>query len=201
MELYYSPASPYARKVRMCVLELGLEAQVELLPAVGTPMEPGTMPVSQNPLGKIPCLTRPEGPALYDSRVIVRYLNDRASGTLYPAAPRLWETLTLEATAEGILDAALQMVYERRMRDEKIVSEDWIEAQWGKVDRSLGAIEARWMSHLSGPMDMAHIGLGAALGYLDFRLDARNWRASNPNLAKWFKGFSERASFQETMPE
>ena len=200
MELYFSPASPYARKVRMCILELGLADQVTETAAVGTPLSPGSLPISQNPLGKIPCLTRTDGPAIYDSRVIQRYLNDRANGSLYPEAPRLWETLTLEATAESILDAAIQMVYERRMRDEKIVSEDWIEAQWTKIDRTLEAIEARWMSHLAGPLDMGQIGMAAALGYLDFRLDARGWRNKTPNLAKWFDAYAKRASFQETMP-
>jgi glutathione S-transferase len=200
MELYSADASPYARKVRICIHELGLVDQVREIGAAGTPMAPGTMPVSQNPLGKIPCLTRTDGVALYDSRVITQYLNNRAGGNLYPDAPRLWETLTLEATADGIMDAALLMVYERRVRDETIVFEDWIEGQWTKVVRSLGAIEARWMSHLAGPMDAAHIGLAAALGYLDFRLDDRNWRASHANLANWFSDFSERTSFKDTSP-
>jgi glutathione S-transferase len=200
MELFFSSASPYARKIRMFVLELGLTDEIREVAVAGTPMAIGTMPVTQNPLGKLPCLTREDGPAVYDSRVISQYLNSYAGGRLYPASPRLWETLTLEATAEGILDAALAMVYERRMRDEAIVFEAWIEGQWAKIERSLDAIESRWMSHLAGPLDAAHIGLAAALGYLDFRLDDRSWRASRANLADWFKEFGGRESFKETMP-
>ena len=85
----------------------------------GTPVAPGTMPVTRNPLGKIPVLEREDGPALYDSRVICRYLDDLAGGGLYPEKPRLWETLTLEATGDGMMEAAVLMVYEERTRPEE----------------------------------------------------------------------------------
>jgi glutathione S-transferase len=111
MKLYHSPTSPYVRKVTVLILEAGIEG-VERVSAAGTPIDPGTLPVDRNPLGKVPALDRADGPTLYDSRVICRYLDARFGAGFYPPAPRLWDTLTLEATADGILDAALLMVYE-----------------------------------------------------------------------------------------
>lgn len=200
LRLYYSPTSPYARKVMVMLHETGLLGGVEIVPASGTPLAPGTMPVSRNPLGKIPALERPEGPALYDSRVICRYLSDRAGGALYPPAPGLWDTLTLEATGDGILDAALAMVYEARLRPEEIRFDPWVEGQWTKIARALDALEERWMAHLAGPTDIGGIAVGCALGYLDFRLDARGWRDGRPGLADWAARFGERESMKATVP-
>ncbi len=199
MKLYFSPTSPYVRKVAVLIHEAGIEG-VERVPAAGTPVDPGTMPVDRNPLGKVPALDRPDGPTLYDSRVICRYLDTRFDAGFYPAPPRLWDTLTLEATADGILDAAVLMVYEIRLRPEGIRHEPWIEAQWAKVDRALDAVESRWMPHLSEPIDMAQIALGCALGYLDFRHDARNWRAGRAHLAAWESAFAQRPSMVATRP-
>jgi glutathione S-transferase len=158
------------------------------------------MPVTRNPLGKIPVLEREDGPALYDSRVICRYLDDLAGGGLYPAKPRLWETLTLEATGDGIMEAALLMVYEDRTRPEERRFGGWVEGQWAKIDRALDAVEARWMAHLAGPPDASHIAVGCALGYLDFRLAARDWRPGRPALAAWEARFAARPSMQATRP-
>jgi glutathione S-transferase len=180
--------------------ETDLLDRVEIVAATGTAVAPGTMPLAINPLGKVPTLERRDGPALYDSRVISRYLDDLAGGTLYPAKPRLWETLTLEATADGVTEAAVLMVYEGRLRPENLHFPPWIEGQWAKVARSLDAIEARWMSHLAAPLDAAQIALACALGYLDFRLDARAWRDGRPALAAWYARFSERPSMQATGP-
>lgn len=200
MKLYHSPTSPYVRKVLVLMAETGQSDAVELVPATGTPVDPGSMPLAQNPLGKIPALERPEGPALYDSRVICRYLDDRAGGRMYPPAPRLWDSLTLEATADGILDAAILMVYEWRVRPEDKRHDPWVEGQWTKVARALDTIEARWMSHLNGPLDIGQIAVGCALGYLDFRHDARDWRNGRPALAAWEKAFAARPSMAATVP-
>ncbi|WP_102225958.1 glutathione S-transferase [Acidimangrovimonas sediminis] len=200
MKLYHSPTSPYVRKVMVVLKETGQEGDVTLVPAAGTPIDPGTMPVAQNPLGKIPALERGDGPTLYDSRVICRFLDDRAGAGLYPAAPRLWDTLTLEATADGMLDAAILMVYEGRTRPPELHHAPWVEGQWAKIDRALDAIEARWMSHLHGALDMGQIAVGCALGYLDFRLDARGWREGRDQLAAWYSGILARPSMAATMP-
>lgn len=200
MKLYHSPASPFVRKVMMVLHVTGLIDQVEIVPAKGTAIDPGTMPVAQNPLGKIPALTREDGPAIYDSRVICRYLDEITQAGLYPEGPGLWDVLTIEATADGILDAAVLMVYEGRVRPEEIRYAPWVEAQWGKVSRALAAIEARWMSHLQGPDSMAQIAVAAALGYVDFRHPDRDWRCACPALAAWYETYAQRPEMQATIP-
>ena len=200
MKLYHSPTTPFGRKVLVLILETGIGAQVEVVAASGTPMASGSIPIGLNPLGKIPALERDDGGVLYDSRVICRYLDDLAGAGLYGPAPKLWDVLVLEATADGMLDAAILMVYEVRLRPEDRRFPDWVEGQWAKVARALDAIEERWAAHLAGPLDMGQIALGCALGYLDFRHGERDWRAGRPMLAAWNAGFVKRPSMQATVP-
>lgn len=200
LRLHDSPTSPFVRIVAVALRETGLEAETERVAASGTPLDPGSLPLAQNPLGKVPTLERADGPALYDSRVICRYLDHLGGGRLYPAPPRLWETLTLEATGHGIAEAALLMIYEVRLRPEGARSRGWVEGQWDKVARGLDAIEARWMSHLAGPLDMAQIAVACALGYLDFRHGARVWREGRPALSGWEARFAERPAMVATRP-
>jgi len=150
-------------------------------------------------LGKIPALIRDEGPTIYDSRVICRFLDDRAQSNLYPQG-RLWETLTLEATADGIMEAAILMLYEHKLRPAEAVLDSWVDAQWDKIARAVHALNARWISHLRGPLDMGQIAVGCALAYLDFRHDARGWRKGNDALDDWFALFAQRDSMQATQP-
>ena len=201
MRLYYSPTSPYVRKVMVLLHETGQLDAVETVARSGNPVDPGTAPLEANPLGKVPALERPDGPALYDSRVICRYLDDRAGAGLYPAGARQWDTLTVEATGDGILDAALLMVYEARIRPEELRYSPWVEGQWAKVERALDTLQTRWMAHLEGPLDAGQIAVGCALGYLDFRHGARAWRAGRPKLAAWFDGFAARPSMMATSPK
>ncbi len=200
MQLFHSPASPFVRKVVVTLHETGQTGDVEFLAVATTPVNSAPEILAHNPTGKIPALTRPDGPALYDSRVICRYLDARAGGKLYPES-RIWDTLTLEATADAIMDAAVLMIYERRIRPVEKQSDDWIEAQWGKVSRAIGAVNTRWMSHLNGPLDMGQISIGCALGYLDFRHEARDWRIGNDALAKWDETFALRPAMQATKPD
>lgn len=200
MRLFYSPTSPYARKIVILLAEARQSDAVELVLASGTPIDTGTAPLAQNPLGKIPVLEREGGPALYDSRVITRYLDDHFQAGLYPQGERLWETLTLEATADGMLDAAILMVYETRVRPEDKRFEAWTEGQWGKIERALDALESRWISHLYGPLDMGQIAIGCALGYIDFRHGARDWRSERPLLAAWEAVFAARDSMKASAP-
>jgi glutathione S-transferase len=176
MKLLASDASPYARKVRVVLLE-----------------------TEQSDVEVVDTKTNPMGPALYDSRVISRFLNARADGALYPDA-RLWETLTLEATGDAIMDAAIGIVYEQRLRPAELHWPAWFDAQWGKVERALDALGARWMSHLHGPVDAGHIAVGCALGYLDLRHADRNWRAGRDVLAAWEKDFAARPAMLQTKP-
>jgi glutathione S-transferase len=204
MRLYHSPTSPYVRKVMILLHETGLLDRVELVSAAGTPLDPGTLPVDHNPLGKVPVLETAEG-AIFDSRVICRYLDDLAQAGAYPADAGIWRTLTLEALADGILDAALLMVYETRLRPEDMRFAPWSEAQATKIVRALDALETDWVGHLTaardGCPDMGAMAVGAALGYLDFRLPALDWRVGHPQLAAWGAMFAMRVSMQVTVPK
>ncbi|MGL5010915.1 MAG: glutathione S-transferase [Paracoccaceae bacterium] len=203
MRLYHSVTSPFVRKVMILLHETGLADRVELISARGSPLEPGTMPVDHNPLGKVPVLETVDG-VLFDSRVICRYLDDLAQAGAYPRGADIWRTLTLEALADGIMDAAVLTVYEMRLRPEDMRFSPWVEAQATKITRALDALEADWIPHLTevreGCPDMGAIAVGAALGYVDFRLGHLEWRADHPDLAAWEAGFSQRASMAASVP-
>ncbi|MEM9426233.1 MAG: glutathione S-transferase family protein [Pseudomonadota bacterium] len=198
MELYTNPASPFCRKVHVLLLETGQQGDVTEIAAVGHPTDTGTMPKDVNPIGKIPVLVRDDGPALFDSRVICRFLDARAGGRLYPDGG--WDILTLESIGDGICDAAVLMVYEGRSRPDAARYAPWVEGQWSKVTRSLDALEARWMSLLQAPLNIGQIAVACALAYLDFRHEDRDWRKDHPELAAWHSGFAERPSMQKTAP-
>lgn len=201
MQLLMSPASPFVRKVRVLLRETGQIAGVEERPVVTVPFDTPPALASANPVGKIPALIRDDGPAIHDSRVICRYLDAQHHGhSLYPAA-RLWEILTLEATADGIMEAAVAMVYEARFRAPDQQSPEWVAAQWAKAERSIAAIESRWMPLLRGPLNMAQIAVACALAYVDFRHDARDWKGAHPALADWAEAFGARPSMVETRPQ
>ncbi|GGE51907.1 glutathione S-transferase [Actibacterium pelagium] len=200
MQLFYAVTSPFVRKVMVVLAETGQTSDVEILPVYGTPVDPGDLPLDKNPLGKLPTLLLEDGRAIYDSRVITRYLDERAGAGLYPQAPKLWDSLTLEATGDGILDSALLMVYEDRLRDPQHRSADIIEGYWGKIERALALLSQQWMTHLNGPLDIGQIAAGCALGYIDFRLPDRDWRPDNPKLADWYETFSRRDSMLSSVP-
>ncbi|MCC1480905.1 glutathione S-transferase [Roseibaca sp. Y0-43] len=200
MTLYHSATSPYVRKVMVLAHEAGLLDRIALVPASGTPLDPGTVPVGANPLGKVPVLTRPDGGALYDSRVICRYLDALAGHRFYPTGARQWDCLTLEATADGMLDAALLMVYESRLRPDAMQMPQIVEGHWSKIARSLATLEERWMAYLAGPLCMGQIALACALGYLDLRHGARGWRDMAPQLGAWQAKMDARDAMIATAP-
>jgi glutathione S-transferase len=197
MKLLISPSSPFVRKARVLVRELGLADAITEQEVATTAFNSDANVIAANPLGKIPALIRDDAPTIYDSRVITRFLNDTNDGPFYPDA-RIWETLTLEATADGIMETAVSMAYEVRLRPEAEQSADWVEAQWQKASRGIAAVNDRWMSHLSGPLDMSHIAIACALSYVDLRHDVRNWRDGNDALATWHADFAQRDSMQAT---
>lgn len=197
MKLHYAPTSPFVRKIMVQLHETGHLDQVELLSVHTTPVAPSAEVRASNPLAKIPALERGDGPALYDSRVICAYLDERFDTGLYAAG---WDTKVLEATGDGIMDAAILMTYERRLRPEAQQSEDWFQAQKGKTLGACAALNARWMSHLQGPLDMGQIAVACALAYLDFRHGDLGWRHGNEALADWFQAFESRDSMQATRP-
>ncbi|KEJ90759.1 glutathione S-transferase [Sulfitobacter donghicola] len=200
MKLYYAPTSPYVRKIMILVKETGQEADVELINVATTPLAADPKLLAANPLAKIPALERPDGPTLYDSRVIAAYLDARGGDQLYPSGARRWDTLTLEATADGIMEAAVLMTYEARLRPEEKQMPEWVEGQWSKIERAIATLNTRWMSNLQGPLDMGQIGVACALAYVDFRHGSREWRRGNDGLAAWFKEFESRESMVKTAP-
>lgn len=200
MKLFTSPTTPFGRKAAVVVLEAQLGDRVETVFVAGNAVDPGTMPIDVNPLGKIPALLCDDGRTLYDSRVICRYLAEIARPDLYPLGAALWDSLILEATADGIMDAGVLMVYEARIRPPELRYSPWVEGQWAKVDRTLDLVELRWTHHLTGTLDIGQIALGCACGHLDLRHANRNWRQGRPKLAGWWEGFAERPAMQATKP-
>jgi len=198
LRLLSSPASPFVRKVRVLLHETD-QTDVEVTDVSAHPLGGEASLNATAPLGKIPALERDSGPTMFDSRVICRFLDHRARAGLYPE-DRIWETLTLEALADGIMDAAVISVYEKRARPEEMWHQPWLDAQWTKVTRGLDALERQWMSHLHGPLDIGQIAVGCALSYLDFRHDEKDWRAGRDSLAAWHKAFAERPSMLATAP-
>ena len=204
MKLFYARPSPFVRKVMVLLEEAGQTGAVELVDGFGAPTAPNADVLAANPIGKIPCLVRDEGPAIYDSRVITRYLDAQFGAGLYPAGDAVWSTLTLEAHADGMLDAGILCVYEVRCRDENDRSAAWVEAQRAKIESGLNAVEANWMEHLSGPLDMGQVGVGCVLDYMDFRAEMggfADWRSGRPNLTAWASDFLERPAMVATRPE
>lgn len=199
MQLLMAPASPFVRKVRVVLRETDQLGAVTEVNVSTSPIASDPVVVAANPTGKIPALIRDDGPAIYDSRVITRYLDARAKANLYPVNA-IWEVLTLEATADAIMDAAVLLIYEVRFRPTEMQSGDWMTGQWAKVTRGLDALEGRWLSHLAGPLHMGQIGTGCALGYLDFRHETYDWRADQPGLAAWYAVFRQRPSMIDTAP-
>ena len=200
MKLITAPASPFVRKVRVLLRETDQLKDVEEVIITTSPIDVNPQAQAGNPMGRIPSLIRPDGPALYDSNVITRYLDDRANAGLYPA-DTLWDVLVLEATSDGIMDSAVAMSYETRLRPAEKVSDDWVNAHWAKVMGGITAIQNQWMPLLNAPLNMGQISLACALGYLDLRHDARNWRQGHDTVANWFAEFAKRDSMKATRVE
>jgi glutathione S-transferase len=171
--------------------ELGLTDLIELLPANAHPVTRDKKLVANNPLGKVPTFITDDGQALFDSRVICEYLNALGHGRLLPAegAPR-WEALTLQALGDGIMDAAILIVYEARHRPAEIHHKPWLDYQRGKIERAL----ARLALALPDPreVNVGTIATACMLGYLDWRKQV-DWRSTTPALIDWLISFRAAA--------
>ena len=203
MKLLGAVSSPYVRKVRIVMAEKKLEYQF-LLEDVWAA---DTRIVESNPLGKVPCLLMETGEALYDSRVIVEYLDTLSPvGKLIPPSGReRTEVKVWEALADGLLDAAIAARLEAHWagRTEEQRSQVWIDRQLGKVHDSLSAMsrglgDKPWCA--GNHLTLADIAVGCALGYLDFRFPNIGWRNDFPLLDKLQEKLMQRPSFQETLP-
>ena len=203
MKLIGAITSPYVRKVRVVMAEKKLDYQF-VQEDVWTSQ---TNIHESNPLGKVPCLVMEGGEAVFDSRVIVEYLDTLSPvGKLIPSQGReRAEVKTWEALADGVLDAAilarLEATWPHRTAEQR--SPAWIERQQFKIDRSIksmsqGLGEKPYCSgiHLS----LSDISVGCALGYLDFRFPQIDWRTPYPNLLKLYDKLSLRPSFQDSRP-
>ena len=191
LKLFYSDRSPYVRKVMVTLHEINLLENVEIVGVRTNPLGVVEDLVDVSPLGKIPTLVLPDGTTIFDSRVICSYLNSIGKSDLYLAQENLkWSIKTAEANFDGILDAALLMVYEHRYRQDIYQSAEWLENLWKKIERTLDFYNNSSSKILSGSLNMGQISLGCALGYLDYRHNNRNWRAKNQNLRDWFAEFS-----------
>jgi len=201
MKLLSSTASPYTRKVRIVLAEKKIECELEPVD-VNPPQNPVN---THNPLGKIPTLILDDGSALYDSRVIVEFLDGKSPiSRLIPeelrdrVAVRRWEAL-----ADGVLDAGLLVRYES-LRDQKEQSKGWTDKQIGRMQRGMALMAAelgeRSWCHAER-YSLADIAVGCCLGWLDFRKPGGvNWLADYPGLAKHYEKLMARPAFADTKP-
>ncbi|MEO5661375.1 MAG: glutathione S-transferase N-terminal domain-containing protein [Polaromonas sp.] len=203
MKLIGSATSPYVRKVRIVMAEKKLDYQfvLEDVWAVNSPMS------ESNPLGKVPCLVMEAGEAVFDSRVIVEYLDTMSPvGKLLPPLGReRAEVKTWEALADGVLDAAILARLEASWtgRSDSQRCDAWIARQLGKIDTALHAMSKGLgdKPYCSGVLfSLSDVAVGVALGYLDFRFPAIAWREAHPTLAKLHAKLALRPSFVETQP-
>lgn len=199
MKLFFSPASPFARKVMVVAHEVGLADRIERQPATAHPVNRDATIRKENPLGQIPTLVTGDGTALYDSRVICEYLDDLAAGGLFGTGEARWRALTLQALADGAIGAGLLIRYEGLTRPEERRSAEWTGGQMGKITDALERFETLVGASLE-EIDIGLITAGCALGWLDFRFPDVGWRNGRPNLASWFARFDERPSMAATRP-
>ena len=198
IHLRTSITSPFGRKVRLAASHLGLLGQMTIEPAEAT--NPDDPLRKENPLGKMPVMTLADGRRVYDSRVILECLDHMAGdGKILPTAwDKRLSALTLQALADGIMDAAILIVYEARHRPVELHHKPWLDYQLGKVERGLAALA-------KDPPDARDINVGTiatacALGYIDWRKQT-DWRANHPRLIKWLDTFRETTpAFDATIP-
>jgi glutathione S-transferase len=200
MKLYYSSASPYARKCAIVAIEAGLGDRIERVALAVSPHTPNLDYAKHNPLMKVPALIRDDGSDLYDSAVICEYLDALGGASVFPRdGESRWQALRRHALADGIMDAAILARYETALRPEALRWPEYLDGQYAKIVQALDRLEQEAGSFAPG-FTIDQVGLVAALGYLDFRFASRPWRERQPRLAQWFARVSERESVRRTVP-
>jgi glutathione S-transferase len=196
MKLWYSPASPFVRKVMVFAHETGLANALTLAPA--DIWEAQSETAKDNPLGKVPALVTPDG-MFAGSYLCCEYLDSLHAGPrLIPTEAReRWPVLQLHALADGIIEAAVASQVEKVRRPKEFVYQGMLDRQRGKILRTLDKLRS---AKLPQAVDIAAVTLGCALGYLDFRMPDLGWRDGRPELSRWYETFSARPSMQATLP-
>ena len=198
MKLLWSSRSPFARKVMVAAHEVGVADCIAIGRVVVSANKPNPEVMAINPLNKIPTLLLHDGRTLYDSRVICEYFDSMHGGPkLHPSNPAArWPAFQRQALGDGLLDVLILRLVERA-RPEETQSASHLAAHRLKIAATLDRIEAEGITLADSP-DIGHIAIGCALGYLDFRFAADNWRAGHPKLAAWYADFARRPSMQAT---
>ena len=198
-KLTFSPASPYVRKVLLSAYRAGIQDEIELVEAGS---ESDSLLRSQNPLGKIPVLQKPDGDFLFDSRVIVEHISKLGGGLIPENGSEKDLILTRSALAEGLTDASLLVVYSERYSGGETPSKLWLDLQLGKINRTLDFLETD-IINWSNPVgfDAANIALATALDYMSFR-NVTNWRINRSKISQWFDVVSLKLpGFAKTAPK
>ena len=195
MTLHWSPRSPYVRKVMIAAHEMGLTDRIGTVRTIVGGTTPHAELMTLNPLGKIPTLELEDGTVIYDSPVVIEYLDTLHDGPkLYPAAwPERLTALRRHALGQGMLDAALALLSEGFRAAERR-SEPHIALWTAKLRASVDALEREAEALTSSAFTVGHLAIGVALAYLDFRFAHLAWRDGQPRLAAWHETFQARAS-------
>jgi glutathione S-transferase len=200
MKLTFSPASPFARKVRIAAIELGLIDKIEFTPAA---VAPGTANEDYSritPLKKLPVLITNDGDVILDSYVIVEYLNEMVGGSLIPDyGPRRWQAKTNHSLLNGMLDSMLLCRYEKMVRPQGLQWQAWSDDHWNRAWTGMARFE-NMPDVLNGPFDISQIGLVCVLGYADFRFADCGWRKAYPKLDAFHQKVLERPSVKISVP-
>jgi glutathione S-transferase len=200
MKLTFSTFSPFARKVRIAAIELGLIDQIELVPVKLVAGEPDEVYSRLSPLKRLPILILDDGNVILDSYVIVEYLDELAGGRLIPVSgPQRWRVKTQHSLISGMLDSMVLCRYESALRPTGLQWQAWLDDHWSRAWKGMAWFESR-PEVLSGPFDIVQIGLVCVLGYADFRFPERGWRAAYPNLEAFYREMLERPSVKISAP-
>jgi len=201
MKLHWSPRSPYVRKVMIAAHELGLQDRLECLRTVVGGTKPHRDLMTRNPLGKIPTLELEDGTVIYDSFVVIAYLDTlHARPKLIPADGVAWLTaLRRHALGNGMLDVALAALGER-FRPADRQSEAHLTLWHLKLRTCVDALEQEAEALAGDRFDLGHLAIGVALAYLDFRFESEKWREGHPKLAAWHATFNDRPSVVANPP-
>lgn len=200
-QLYYTPTSPFVRKVRVAAHEIGLGPEIELVRIRPVPGQNEPALAAQNPLAKIPTLIEEGQPPLFDSPVICEYLDSLHDGPklIPPLGPERWGVLRNQALSDGILDAAILVFYEVQQRPADKHFGLWLDMQKEKAQRGLDALE-REAARFGEPIDLGQIAVATMLGWMEFRNALGDVRAGRPALFDWYEAFRRRESMRTTEP-